>query len=75
MQAPCVHFKHDDLACPGLALRMGTGRLIYIEVLQPTTTSVALCRGNGRMYGESLFTLARASGRAFRPGLLVPVAE
>jgi hypothetical protein len=29
--------------------------------------SVALCRGNcnGRMYGESLFTLACASGRAF----------
>jgi hypothetical protein len=27
------------------------------------------------MYGESLFTLARASGRAFQPGLLVPVAE
>jgi hypothetical protein len=29
----------------------------------------------GRMYGESLFTLARASGRAFQPGLLVPVLE
>jgi hypothetical protein len=37
--------------------------------------SVALCRGNGRMNGEPLFTLARASGRAFQPGLLVPVAE
>jgi hypothetical protein len=37
--------------------------------------SVALCRGNGRMHGESLFTLALASGRAFQPGLLVPVVE
>jgi hypothetical protein len=37
--------------------------------------SVALCKGNGRMYGESLFTLARAIGRAFQRGLLAPVAE
>jgi hypothetical protein len=37
--------------------------------------SVALCRNNVRMYEDSLFTLARASGPAFRPGLLVPVTE
>jgi hypothetical protein len=37
--------------------------------------SVALCRGNDRIYGESLFTLARASKLAFQPGLLVPVAD
>jgi hypothetical protein len=37
--------------------------------------SVALCRDDGRMYGESLFTLPCASVRAFQPGLLVPVAE
>jgi hypothetical protein len=28
--------------------------------------SVTLCKGNGRMYRESLVTLARASGRAFQ---------
>jgi hypothetical protein len=32
-------------------------------------------RGNDRMYGEALFKIARASGRASQPGLLVPVAE
>jgi hypothetical protein len=37
--------------------------------------SVALCRDNGQMYGQSLFTLAHASERAFQPDLLVPVAE
>jgi hypothetical protein len=37
--------------------------------------SIALCRGNGRMYAESLFMLARASGLAFQPGLLVLAAE
>jgi hypothetical protein len=36
--------------------------------------SVALCRDNDRIDGESLFTLARASGRKFQPGLLVSVA-
>jgi hypothetical protein len=37
--------------------------------------SVALCMGNVWMCGESVFTLASASGRAFLPGLLVTVAE
>ena len=35
--------------------------------------SCALQRGNGRMYGHSLFRIARASGRQFRPGCEVPV--
>jgi hypothetical protein len=37
--------------------------------------SVALFRGNGRVYRESLFTLARAGRRAFQTELLVPAAE
>ena len=37
--------------------------------------SVALQRGNGLMYGKSLFAIARASGRSFLPGLDVPVQE
>jgi hypothetical protein len=35
--------------------------------------SVALCKGNGRMYTESLQTLARDHGRAYAPGSLVAV--
>ena len=37
--------------------------------------SCALQRGLGRMYGRSLFNIARASGRQFMPGLDVPVQE
>lgn len=37
--------------------------------------SVALVRGNGLMYGRSLFTVARASGRSFLPGMDVPVQD
>ena len=37
--------------------------------------SVALQRGNGLMYGKSLFAIARASGCSFLPGLDVHVQE
>jgi hypothetical protein len=36
----------------------------------PWRRSVGLCRANGRMYEESLCTLACANGRAFQPGVL-----
>jgi len=35
--------------------------------------SCALCKGNGRMYHASMFSLARAAGRQFMPGSDVPV--
>ena len=31
--------------------------------------SCALCRGNARMYNQSLLALARGAGRGFMPGL------
>jgi hypothetical protein len=37
--------------------------------------SCALCKGNRRMHLSSMFSLARASGRQFMPGLDVPVAD
>ena len=37
--------------------------------------SCALVRGNGLMYGRSLFNVARASGRSFLPGCDVPVQD
>jgi hypothetical protein len=37
--------------------------------------SCALCKGNGRMYHASMFTLARKAGRQFMPGCAVPVAD
>jgi hypothetical protein len=37
--------------------------------------SCALCKGNGRMYHASMFSLARAAGRQFMPGCDVPVAD
>ena len=37
--------------------------------------SCALCRGNGRMYFEATFNIARAAGRSFMPGCEVPVDE
>jgi hypothetical protein len=37
--------------------------------------SCALCKGNGRMYQASTFSLARAAGQQIVPGRDVPVAE
>ena len=37
--------------------------------------SCDLVRGNGLMYGRSLFNVARASGRSFLPGCDVPVQD
>ena len=37
--------------------------------------SCALCRGNSRMYSDSVFTLARAAGRQFMDGCEVPVDD
>jgi hypothetical protein len=37
--------------------------------------SCALCKGNVRMYHASMFSLARAAGQQFMPGLDVPVAD
>jgi hypothetical protein len=57
----------------------GEGGGVFCKIAFVTSAlrrlSVALCRDNGRMYGESLFTLASTCGRAFQPGLLVSVAN
>jgi hypothetical protein len=56
-------------ASQGRVGRTAFARSAYQEI------SMALVRGNGLMYGRSLFTVAHASGRSFLPGMDVPVQD
>ena len=56
-------------ASQGMMSQSAFVRSAYREI------SCALVRGNGLMYGRSLFNVARASGRSFLPGCDVPVQD
>ena len=56
-------------ASQGMISQSAFVRSAYREI------SCALVRGNGLMYGRSLFNAARASGRSFLPGCDVPVQD
>jgi hypothetical protein len=60
------------LALVGVAASSGGFALVTSPLRRH---SVALCTGHGRMYGESIFTLARANGRALQPGMFLSVVE
>ena len=59
----------DTAAARGNISKAAFVRSAYREI------SCALQVGNGLMYGRSVFTIARASGRQFLPGCDVPVQD
>jgi hypothetical protein len=68
-QAKRVHYTRDVVGeAYALADMAASGRGVCNSAHLTSALwrlSIALCRGNSRMYWESLFTLTRASGRAF----------
>jgi hypothetical protein len=71
----CALVRHTWCSAWTRASFVGPAKHEFAVAEEPGWSRVALCSGNGRMNGWSLFTLARASRLALQPGPLVPAAE